>query len=345
MSTITTSSPAPAADSGHPPAAPRPARLEDHIRAACRLRHYSIATERAYVGWYKRFVRWAGLKHPATLGGDRVQAWLSHLATDGGVSASTQRQALSAILFLYGQVLGLELPWMSDIVRARQPRHVPCVLSVPEVQRLLAALPRTGAGLALGLCYGCGLRLSEALRLRVKDVDFDRAILTIRDGKGGKDRTTMLPRALEPGLRAQFARRRRMHDVDLARGMVDVELPDALARKYPNAPREWAWQWLFAADDYSTCPRTGAIRRHHLHPKTLQRTMRRAVQAAGIDKPATVHTLRHSFATHLLERGQDIRTIQQLLGHSDVSTTMIYTHVASVGQAGVRSPMDGLVAA
>ena len=320
----------------------KPARLEDQIRAACRVRNYSLSTERCYVGWYKRFVRWAGLRHPATLGGDRVQAWLSHLATQRDVSASTQRQALSAILFLYQQVLGLKLPWMDDIVRARQPQHVPCVLSVPEVQRLLAALPRNSAGLALSLCYGCGMRLAEALRLRVKDVDFDRAIISIRDGKGGKDRTTMLPRSLDAALRAQLARRRRMHDVDLARGMVDVELPDALHRKYPNAAREWGWQWLFAAAAYSACPRTGAIRRHHLHPKTLQRTMARARRDAGIAKPATVHTLRHSFATHLLERGQDIRTIQHLLGHSDVSTTMIYTHVASTGESGVRSPMDML---
>lgn len=323
----------------------RPARLEDQIRAACRVRHYSLATERAYVGWYKRFVRWAGLKHPATLGGDRVQAWLSHLATDGNVAASTQRQALSAVLFLYQQVLGLKLPWMDDIVRARQPKRLPSVLSVDEVRRFLAALPRTSPGLALSLAYGTGMRLHEVLRLRVQDVDFARRAITIRSGKGDKDRITMLPSRLEPGLRAQLAKRRRMHDVDLARGMVDVDLPHALAAKYPTAPREWAWQWIFAADDYSACPRTGAIRRHHLHPKTMQRTMQRALRAAGIDhKRATVHTLRHSFATHLLEAGQDIRTIQALLGHADVSTTMIYTHVASTGAAGVASPLDRVAA-
>lgn len=342
MSAITTPTQAPPLHSGHAAPPSRPARLEDQIRAACRVRNMSLQTERCYVGWYKRFVRWAGLKHPATLGGDRVQAWLSHLATDLDVSASTQSQALSAVLFLYQQVLGLRMPWMDNIVRARPSRHLPIVLSVPEVQRLLAALPRNSSGLALSLCYGCGMRLSDALRLRVKDVDFDRGIITIRDGKGGKDRTTMLPRSLEAGLRAQRDRRRRMHDVDLARGMVDVELPNALHRKYPNAALEWGWQWLFAADGYSTCPRTGAIRRHHLHPKTLQRTMQRAVRAAGIDKPATVHTLRHSFATHLLERGTDIRTIQALLGHSDVSTTMIYTHVATIGASGVRSPLDAI---
>lgn len=322
--------------------ATQPPKIEQRIREACRTRHYSLSTERVYVAWYKRFVRWAGLKHPATLGGDMVERWLSHLATEGEVSASTQRQALAAILFLYQQVLGLKLPWMDNITRAKQPQRLPCVLTQPEVQRLLQALPDTAAGLALRLCYGAGLRLSEALRLRVKDIDLDRLMLTIRDGKGGKDRTTCLPSSLVPALASQMQHRRRLHDVDLARGMVDVELPHALARKYPNAPREWAWQWVFAAADYSTCPRTGAIRRHHLHPKTVQRAMRAAVQRAGLHKPATVHTLRHSFATHLLEGGQDIRTIQTLLGHADVATTMIYTHVATTGASGVRSPLDAL---
>ncbi len=322
--------------------AAKPARLEDQIRAACRVRHYSLATERVYVSWYKRFVRWAGLKHPATLGGDRVEAYLSHLATESQVSASTQRQALAALLFLYRQVLRMQLPWLDNVTRAKQPQRLPCVLSVDEVRRLLAALPRTSAGLALSLAYGTGMRLMEVLRLRVKDVDFERRAITVRGGKGDKDRATILPQGLEAGLRAQFDRRRRQHDVDLARGMVDVELPHALAVKYPNAPREWGWQWLFAASDYSTCPRTGAIRRHHLHQKTLQRTMARARAAAGIAKPVTVHTLRHSFATHLLEQGRDIRTIQTLLGHSSVETTMIYTHVASTGATGVRSPLDAL---
>lgn len=317
-------------------------KLEQRIRDACRTRHYALSTERVYVAWYKRFVRWAGLKHPATLGGDMVERWLSHLATDGEVSASTQRQALAAILFLYQQVLGLKLPWMDNITRAKQPQRLPCVLTQPEVQRLMHALPDSAAGLTLRLCYGAGLRLSESLRLRVKDIDLDRLMLTIRDGKGGKDRTTCLPSSLVPALSRQLAQRRRLHDVDLARGMVDVELPHALARKYPGAPREWAWQWVFAAADYSTCPRTGAIRRHHIHPKTVQRAMRAAVQQAGLHKPATVHTLRHSFATHLLEGGQDIRTIQTLLGHADVATTMIYTHVAATGASGVRSPLDAL---
>lgn len=319
-------------------------KLEQRIRDACRVRHYSLSTERVYVGWYKRFVRWAGLKHPATLGGDAVERWLSHLATHLEVSASTQRQALSAILFLYQQVLGLQLPWLDNITRAKQPKRLPCVLTQAEVQRLLAQLPDTAAGLALRLCYGAGLRLHEALRLRVKDVDLDRLMVIVREGKGDKDRSTVLPASLVPAFARQLAARRRLHDLDLARGMVDVELPHALARKYPGAATQWGWQWIFAAAEYSTCPRSGAIRRHHLHAKTVQRRMRDAVRAAGIDKPATVHTLRHSFATHLLEGGQDIRTIQTLLGHADVSTTMIYTHVATTGASGVRSPLDALPA-
>lgn len=328
---------------GRAPDAKQP-RIADRIRAACRTRHYALATERIYVSWYQQFVRWAGLKHPATLGGDVVERWLSHLATERNVSASTQRQALAAILFLYRQVLGMDLPWLDNVVRAKQSQRLPCVLSVPEVQRLFEALPKTAPGLILRLLYGTGMRLSEGLRLRIKDVDFERRTITVRDGKGGKDRTTVLPASLAGQLQAQLVGRRKLHDVDLARGMVDVELPHALAVKYPNAPREWAWQWVFAAADYSTCPRTGLIRRHHLHPKTLQRCMHDAVRTARLHKPATVHTLRHSFATHLLEAGQDIRTIQQLLGHADVATTMIYTHVATTGSAGIVSPIDRLVA-
>lgn len=320
-------------------------KLEQQIREACRVRHYSLATERSYVGWYRQFVRWAGLKHPATLGGDRVQAFLSYLATERDVSASTQRQALAALLFLYKQVLSMQLPWLDDIVRAKQPARLPTVLSQAEVQRVMAALPRTSAGLAVALVYGTGMRLHDVLRLRVQDLDFERRCITIRGGKGDKDRTTMLPRALEAGLHKQLAKRLAMHTVDLGRGMVDVELPHALHIKFPNAAREWRWQWVFAAADYSTCPRTGSIRRHHLHPKTLSRTLAAAVQRAGITRRCTVHTLRHSFATHLLESGKDIRTIQQLLGHSDVSTTMIYTHVSTVGAAGVASPIDAIATA
>lgn len=320
----------------------KPAKLEDQIREACRVRHYSLATERSYVRWYKQFVLWAGKKHPATLGGDRVEAWLSHLATDREVSASTQRQALAAILFLYKQVLRMDLPWLANVVRAKQPQHLPRVLSQPEVAAVMRHLPRTSAGLAVALTYGTGMRRNDVLRLRVQDLDFDRRTINIRSGKGDKDRTTMLPASLESGLRAQLAMRAKLHALDTMRGMVDVELPHALAQKYPNASRQWAWQWVFAADDYSTCPRTGAIRRHHLHEKTLSRTLSTAARKAGITKHVTAHVLRHSFATHLLEGGQDIRTIQELLGHADVSTTMIYTHVANTGAAGVRSPLDML---
>lgn len=317
-------------------------KLEDQIRQACRVRHYSLSTERSYVAWYRQFVRWAGLKHPATLGGDRVQAWLTYLAVERDVAASTQRQALAAMLFLYRQALGLQMPWLDDIVRAKQPARLPTVLSQAEVGRVIAALPRNSAGLAIALVYGTGMRIGDVMHLRVQDIDFERRCITIRGGKGDKDRTTMLPRGLVAGLQRQLAKRLALHHIDMGRGMVDVELPHALAIKYPNAAHQWGWQWVFAAADYSTCPRTGAIRRHHLHPKTLSRTLSRAVHAAGITHRCTMHTLRHSFATHLLERGQDIRTIQVLLGHSSVETTMIYTHVAGTGASGVASPLDSL---
>lgn len=320
----------------------KPAKLEDQIRDACRVRHYSLATERSYVRWYLQFVRWAGLKHPATLGGDRVEAWLSHLATEREVAASTQRQALAAILFLYKQVLGMQLPWLANVTRAKQPQRLPRVLSQPEVRAVLDKLPRTSAGLAVALTYGTGMRKSDVLRLRVQDLDFDRRVITIRDGKGGKDRTVMLPTTLHTQLQALVLQREQWHAVDLAMGRADVELPHALHRKYPNAQTALGWQWVFATEHFPACPRTGVIRRHHLHEDGIQRLMGRAVKAAGIHKPATPHTLRHSFATHLLQDGYDIRTIQELLGHKDVETTMIYTHVlpAAQGGRGVRSPLD-----
>ena len=321
----------------------RRGELEQRIRDACRVRHYSLATEKVYVSWYRRFVRWAGMKHPATLGADVVERWLSHLATEGEISASTQRQALAAVLFLYKQVLGLDLPWMEGIVRAKQSHRLPCVLTQLEVQHLLQALPDTPAGLVIRLMYGTGLRVSEALRLRVKDIDFDGRAITVREGKGDKDRITMLPTLLVPQLQQQLAARAALHAIDTARGMVDVEMPHALGRKYPSACRQWPWQWVFATDDYNTCHRTGSVRRHHLHPRTIQRTMREAVHQAGIHKPATPHTLRHSFATHLLQAGQDIRTVQELLGHQDVATTMIYTHTAGLGASGAVSPLDQLL--
>ena len=279
------------------------------------------------------------------MGAPEVGQFLTYLATERGVSASTQRQALAALLFLYRQALQVELPRVDDIVRAKQQQRLPVVLTRDEVARLWQQIPEASRrGLVLRLLYGTGLRLLEGLRLRVKDIDFGAGSITVRAGKGGKDRTVMLPQSLAPQLRAVLDERERWHAVDLATGHADVELPHALHLKYPAAPRQLGWQFLFATEDYVTCPRTGAIRRHHLHEDGIQRLMARAVKAARINKPATPHTLRHSFATHLLQAGYDIRTIQQLLGHKDVETTMIYTHVlpASQGGQGVRSPLDML---
>ena len=326
--------------------APTPAKpkLLDQMRAAIRVRHYSLRTERTYIGWVKHFIRWSGMRHPSDMGAAEVEEFLSMLANQRDVAASTQNQALSALLFLYKQVIGVDLPWLDGITRAKKPARLPVVLSRAEVGAVLGNTNGVN-GLIIRLLYGTGMRLMEAMRLRVKDVDFDSNIILVRDGKGGKDRVVPLPAILVNPLRDQIAARRKMHDVDLARGMVDVELPHALWKKYPNAPKEWAWQYVFAAADYSTDPRTGVIRRHHIHEKTIQRAMRAAVIAAGIHKPASCHTLRHSFATHLLEAGYDIRTVQEFLGHSDVSTTMIYTHVVKRGAAGAISPLDRLATA
>jgi integron integrase len=321
----------------------QPKRLEDQIREACRVRHYSLATEKAYTHWYRRFVRWAGLRHPAQLGMAEVEAFLSHLANQNEVSPSTQNQALSALLFLYSHVLKAPLPHLANLQRAKPKKKLPVVLSQSEVQRLLT-VHQGQTGLILRLLYGTGMRLMEGLRLRVQDLDLERMVLTVRDGKGGKDRTTMIPTSLVPELASAIEARRRMHDLDSARGMADVELPHALAVKYPQAGRSFGWQYLFAAGDYSTCPRTGVVRRHHVYERTVQRAMKQAVERAGILKAATVHTLRHSFATHLLESGYDIRTVQELLGHNDVSTTMIYTHVTAHGGTGARSPLDQITA-
>lgn len=319
--------------------------LWERIAIACRVKHYSLSTERTYVAWARKFVTWSGRRHPRTMGAAEVEAYLTHLAVDHGVSASTQNQALSALLFLYRAVLGVDLLWLDGLVRAKASQHLPAVLSQAEVRRLLAATSGT-PGLVLRLLYGTGMRLMEALRLRVKDLDIERRVITIRDGKGGKDRTTMLPDTLVPALRAQLAARRKLHDVDLAKGMADVELPHALATKYPRAGAEWAWQFVFPSPGYCTCPRTGVVRRHHLHEVNIQRAMRAAVKAARIEKRATVHTLRHSFATHLLEAGADIRTVQELLGHADVSTTQIYTHVVNrAGGHGAMSPLDRMALA
>jgi len=318
-------------------------KLLDQMRAAIRVKHYSLRTERTYISWVKHFIHWSGLRHPADMGAPEIEAFLSMLANERDVSASTQNQALAALLFLYKHVLGIDLPWLDNITRAKKPARLPVVLSQSEVAAVLAHTKGT-SGLIIRLLYGTGMRLMEAMRLRVKDIDFDSNIILVRGGKGDKDRVVPLPASLVQPLRDQLAVRRKMHDIDLARGMVDVELPHALWKKYPNAPKEWAWQYVFAAADYSTDPRTGVVRRHHIHEKGIQRAMRAAVIAAGIHKPASCHTLRHSFATHLLETGSDIRTVQELLGHSDVSTTMIYTHVVKRGAAGAISPLDRIAA-
>lgn len=322
-----------------PTAAAAP-RLLDRVREAIRLRHYSRRTEKAYVGWVRRYVLFHGKRHPAAMGAAEVTAFLSHLATQGRVSASTQNQALSALLFLYGDVLGTDIGWMDGIVRARRPERVPTVLTREEVAEVLGHLRGTEALIA-SLLYGAGLRLLEGCRLRVKDVDVARGELVVRDGKGARDRVTMLPKRLMPALAAQIERVRAQHAQDLTTGRGSVELPDALARKYPRAAFELAWQWVFPATRHYRDPVSGLERRHHLHESVVQKAVRAAVSRAGISKRASCHTLRHSFATHLLEAGYDIRTIQELLGHRDVSTTMIYTHVLNRGGRGVKSPLDG----
>lgn len=314
-------------------------KLLDRVRDRLRVKHCAYRTEQTYVHWIKRFIFFHNKRHPQDMGADEVEAYLSHLATARDVSASTQNQAMHAILFLYREVLEIKLPWLDGITRAKTAKRLPVVLTVPETQALLSHTSGT-PGIIVKLLYGTGLRLMEGLRLRVKDIDFARRQITVRGGKGDKDRVTMLPTSIIDPLRERLAERRRWHDKDLATGYADVELPHALERKYPNAGKEWGWQYVFAAAVYSADPRTGVIRRHHIHEKTIQRHVRGAARAAGIVHHATPHTLRHSFATHLLESGTDIRTIQELLGHSDVETTMIYTHVLNRGPGGVLSPLD-----
>ncbi len=314
-------------------------RLLDRIREVLRLRHYSYRTEQAYLHWIKRFILFHHGRHPRKMGVPEIEAFLSHLAAEEHVAASTQNQALQAILFLYREVLGREVAEPIRALRARKPKRLPTVLSRQEVQTLLAHL--SGVHLLLAqLLYGSGLRLMEGLRLRVQDLDFTYHTITVRDGKGEKDRITMLPLTLVEPLRKHLEEVRRLHQQDLAQGYGAVYLPEALARKYPNAEREWAWQWVFPSPRLSADPRAGVIRRHHLDPSSFQRAVREAARAAGFSRPVSPHTLRHSFATHLLEAGYDIRIVQELLGHKDVRTTMIYTHVLQRGALAVRSPLD-----
>jgi integron integrase len=304
-----------------------------------RARHYSRRTEKAYVHWIKRYKVFHGKRHPAEMGAVEVAAFLTSLAVRDKLAASTQNQALSALLFLYREVLGTDLPWLDDVVRAKRAQHLPVVLTREEVRAVLQRLDGVGRLMTL-LLYGAGLRLLECCRLRVKDVDFGTNQVVVRDGKGRKDRVTVLPAAVRDSLARHLERVRQQHEADLEHGAGWVELPGALARKYSNAGREWGWQWVFPATRSYVDAATRQRRRHHLHESVLQRLVKDAVRRAGMAKPATCHTFRHSFATHLLEDGHDIRTIQELLGHRDVSTTMIYTHVLNRGPAGIRIPAD-----
>jgi len=316
-----------------------PPKLLDQVRGKIRLKHYSIRTEQAYADWIKRFILFFGKRHPRELGAADVERFLTHLAVEGKVAASTQNQAKSALLFLYREVLEIEFPWLDNIEKAKAPKRLPVVLTRQEVQAVLSRLQGTH-WLIASLLYGTGLRIMECMRLRVKDVDFSRKEILVRDGKGFKDRVTMLPAALVNPLRDHLKRVKVLHEQDLAEGLGNVYLPYALERKYPTAAREWSWQYVFPAASKSTDPRTDEVRRHHVQEQAVQRAVKQAVRDANLAKPATPHTLRHSFATHLLEGGYDIRTVQELLGHSDVSTTMIYTHVLNKGGRGVTSPLD-----
>jgi integron integrase len=322
--------------SSAPPARPR---LLDQVRNAIRRRHYSYRTEESYVEWIKRFIRFHGKRHPRELGEPEVTAFLNHLARDRQVAASTQNQALSALLFLYKEVLATPLAWLDGLERAKRPARLPAVLTGGEAQRLLSQLEGT-KWLMASLLYGAGLRLRECLKLRVKDVEFEYRQLIVRDGKGAKDRVTMLPEAVIASLREHLIRVRALHEKDVATGYGEVELPDALHAKYPRAAREWGWKFVFPSHKLSADPGTGVIRRHHVYENFLIRGVKEAARGAAIVKHVSCHTLRHSFATHLLENGYDIRTVQELLGHASVETTMIYTDVMNKGGRGVRSPLD-----
>ena len=331
-------SPEPSRSSAEAPTAPSP-RLLDRLRDAIRLRHYSIRTEATYVDWVRRFILFHDKRHPAELGPAEVAAFLTHLAVDRSVAPSTQNQAKSALLFLYKVVLEIELPWLDEIVAAKDARRLPVVLTTSQVRSLLNEMSGT-TGLIASLLYGTGMRLLEGLRLRVKDVGFERRELIVREGKGNKDRVTVLPENLIAPLQQQMAQARALHERDVSEGLGRVWLPDALAVKYPRAALAWGWQWVFPSAAKSIDPRSGVLRRHHLNEASVQKAVAGAARRAHIDKPCSPHVLRHSFATHMLQAGYDIRTVQELLGHSDVSTTMIYTHVLNRGGRGVRSPLD-----
>jgi integron integrase len=316
-------------------------KLLDQVRQAIRTRHYSYRTEKAYVHWIKRFVFFHNKRHPAEMGEAEIGWFLSSLATDSHVSASTQNQALNALLFLYREILKKDIGYVNGVVRAKRPHRLPVVLTRQEIRSILGLLNGSDWLMAM-LLYGAGLRLMECLRLRVKDVDFTSNQIVVRAGKGDKDRRTMLPAAVKEPLTKYLEAIKRLHQRDIERGLGRVTLPNALERKYPNAGKEWGWQWLFPATSHFTDKVTGEKRRHHLHESVLQKAVKEAVRKSGVSKPASPHTFRHSFATHLLEDGYDIRTVQELLGHRDVSTTMIYTHVLNRGGKGVFSPADRL---
>lgn len=323
-----------------PPGQPSP-KLLDQMRAQLRVMHYAIRTEDAYVDWAKRFILFHRKRHPRDMGPREVAAFLSHLAVSRNVSASTQNQAKAAVLFLYRHVLGVDMPWLEDVVIAKVPQRLPVVLTHQEVRSLLHELSGTTA-LVTSLLYGTGMRLLEGLRLRVKDIDFERREIIIREGKGSKDRVTVLPENLIAPLQQRLSKTRQIHQADLDEGHGEVHMPHALAMKLPKSGRSWGWQYVFPSPNTSVDPRSGVIRRHHLSEQAIQRAISLAAKRAGIAKPCSPHVLRHSFATHMLQAGYDIRTVQELLGHANVATTQIYTHVLNKGGRGVLSPFDKL---
>lgn len=319
----------------------RPVSLLDRVREEIRLRHYSLSTETSYIDWIKRYLRFHQMQHPRAVGPVGIRSFLAHLAIDGNVSAATQNQALNALVFLYRQVLKIDLGTLGDFPRARRPQRLPTVLTGSEIRRLFDALSKPYR-LMGQLLYGTGTRLMECLRLRVKDLDFSQKLIVVRDGKGMIDRVTMLPESLLTPLQDHLALVKDLHDEDRRRGLGRTYLPYALERKYPAADVAWEWQYVFPARDLSKDPRSGKVRRHHIHPTALQKAIQSAARLASINKPVSPHALRHSFATHLLESGADIRTVQELLGHVHVSTTMIYTHVLNRPGVVAKSPLDRL---